>query len=86
MEFRKALTETRFLIVFNWLDWLNEHEIYKDTGKDIITPIRNADMDTLRKLMTSYIRGDRFNEGLFIAVMKNGTVEAILKRVKELQG
>ncbi|MBD8497307.1 DUF6508 domain-containing protein [Paenibacillus arenosi] len=86
MEFRKALTETRFLIVFNWIDWLNEHEIYKDTSRDVVIPIRNADMETLRKLMTSYIRGDRFNEGLFIDVIKKGVVAAILERVKELQG
>lgn len=34
--------------------------------------------------MTCYVRGDRFNEGLFAAVIQNGIVAKILQRLDEL--
>ncbi|WP_028595285.1 DUF6508 domain-containing protein [Paenibacillus assamensis] len=86
MEFREVLTDTGFLMVFDWMEWLNRHEVYRDINIDISDHIKQADMETLRKLMTSYIRGDRFNEGLFITVIKKGIVAAILERVKGLHG
>lgn len=84
IAFRKALDESGFLIVFDWRAWLSEHEIYKDIEQNIEEQIKNADIDTLRKLMTCYIRGDRFNEGLFAAVIQNGNVAQILHRLSEL--
>lgn len=43
-----------------------------------------VDLDTLRKLMTSYIRGDRFTDGLFEEVIISGHVTKILTRLREL--
>ena len=83
-RFREALNETGFLLVFDWTSWLHEHEVYKDIDHNIQDQIRNADIKTLRKLMTSYIRGDRFNEGLFISAIANGHITNILLRLKEL--
>lgn len=84
IAFRKALDECGFLIVFDWKAWISEHEIYKDIEQNIEEQIKKADVDTLRKLMTCYIRGDRFNEGLFAAVVQNGNVAKILHRLSEL--
>ncbi|NWL88434.1 MULTISPECIES: DUF6508 domain-containing protein [unclassified Paenibacillus] len=84
LRFREALNETGFLLVFDWKTWLHEHEVYKDISHDIQDQIRNADIEILRKLMTSYIRGDRFNEGLFISTIVNGHIANILLRLKEL--
>lgn len=83
-SFREALNETGFLLVFDWATWLHDNEVYKDINHDIQGQIRNADLETLRKLMTSYIRGDRFNEGLFISTIVNGHITNILLRLKEL--
>ncbi len=84
LEFYEELCNTGFLIVFDWKSWLDQNEIYKNIVNDIEEHIMKADLDTLRKLMTSYIRGDRFTEGLFEGVILNGHVTKILTRLKEL--
>lgn len=35
--------------------------------------------------MTSYVRGDRFNEGLFLNVVLSGKIGAILRRLEEIK-
>ncbi|WP_334076646.1 DUF6508 domain-containing protein [Paenibacillus sanfengchensis] len=84
-RFREELDRTGFLIVFNWHEWLAEHKVFTDLAKPIEEPVRSADLDTLRKLMTSYIRGDRYNEGLFIQAILNGHITCILLRLKALK-
>lgn len=82
--FREELYNTAFLIVFDWKSWLNQNEMYKNIANDIEEHVMNADLETLQKLMTSYIRGDRFTEGLFEGVIINGHVTKILTRLREL--
>ncbi|MGG3279945.1 DUF6508 domain-containing protein [Paenibacillus solani] len=84
-NFCTTLDDIGFLLVFNWHEWLAQHEAYKDLDHPIASSIMNADLDTLRKLMTSYIRGDRFNEGLFIEVCRKGHIASILLRLRELR-
>lgn len=83
-EFYTELCNSGFIIVFNWKSWLDQNEIYKNIENDIEEHLMKADLDTLRKLMTSYIRGDRFIEGLFNGVILNGHITKILTRLKEL--
>ncbi|MEK5057296.1 hypothetical protein BK126_16765 [Paenibacillus sp. FSL H7-0326] len=84
LRFRKELDRTGFLMVFDWTAWISEHEIYRNVEHDIQDHIMKLDMEALRKLMTSYIRGDRFNEGLFIHAIIKGHITHILRRIKEL--
>lgn len=84
MEFYEELYNTGFLLVFDWKSWLDQNEIYKNIANNIEEHVTKADLDTLRKLTTSYIRGDRFTEGLFERVIINGHVTKILTRLKEL--
>lgn len=83
-EFYTELYDTGFVLVFDWKSWLNQNEVYKNIETDLEKNLMSADLDTLRKLMTSYIRGDRFTEGLFEGVIINGHVTKILTRLKEL--
>ncbi|GGF92616.1 DUF6508 domain-containing protein [Paenibacillus aceti] len=83
-KFRRDLDDTGFLVVFDWTSWINDNEVFRDIDNNIQEHIRNADLDTLRQLMTSYIRGDRFNEGLFIHVIQKGHISNILLRLQEL--
>lgn len=83
-QFRKELYDTEFLLVFDWVQWISENDEFKNVNNIVQDKIRNADLETLRKLMTSYIRGDRFNEGLFIDVILKGHVTDILLRLQEL--
>ncbi|GAK39223.1 hypothetical protein TCA2_1711 [Paenibacillus sp. TCA20] len=84
LRFRKELDRTGFLMVFDWTAWISEHEIYRNVEHDVQDHIMKLDMEALRKLMTSYIRGDRFNEGLFIQAIIKGHITHILCRTKEL--
>lgn len=84
LAFRRALDETGFPIVFDWSQWIRDHEMYQNINMDIEEQIMHADLETLRKLMTSYIRGDRFNEGLFLAAATGGKIKQMLLRLQEL--
>lgn len=84
-KFRKELSDTKFLLVFDWIQWIIENDEFRDINNNLQDTIMNADLDTLRKLMTSYIRGDRFSEGLFIDAILKGHVTNILLRLQELQ-
>ncbi len=83
-KFRNDLNETGFLLVFDWGQWITDHSEFKDINNNLEEPIMKADLVTLRKLMTSYIRGDRFNEGLFMNVIQKGHVRSILLRLQKL--
>ena len=83
-EFHEELCNTGFLMIFDWKNWLKQNEMYKNIANDIEEPLLKADLDTLRKLLTSYIRGDRFNEGLFEQAIINGHVTKILTRLEVL--
>lgn len=83
-EFYNVLCNTGFIIVFDWKNWLNQNEIFKNIANDIEEHLKKADITTLRKLMTSYIRGDRYNDGLFNEVILHGHITKILTRLSEL--
>lgn len=83
-EFYNELCNTGFIIAFDWKSWLNQNEKYMNIENDIKEHVMKADIVTLRKLMTSYIRGDRYNEGLFNEVILKGHITKILTRLSEL--
>jgi len=85
VELTKTLSDTGFLMVFNWHEWLDRNEGFKDLNKDIQEEIKYADLETLRKLMTSYVRGDRFNEGLLERMVTDGKLHCILQRLREIK-
>ncbi|ALS24945.1 DUF6508 domain-containing protein [Paenibacillus naphthalenovorans] len=84
-ELLQTLFETGFLMVFNWHEWLDRNEAFKDLNKDIHEEINFADLETLSKLMTSYVRGDRFNEGLLEHIVADGKLQCILERLREIK-
>jgi len=84
-ELLQTLFETGFLMVFDWHEWLDRNEVFKDLDKDVHEEIKTADLETLRKLMTSYVRGDRFNEGLLERIVADGKFHCILQRLQEIR-
>ena len=85
VELTKTLSDTGFLMVFNWHEWLNRNEVFKDLNHNLQEEIKSADLDTLRKLMTCYVRGDRFNEGLLERMVTDGKLHCILSRLQEIR-
>ena len=65
---------------FDWPAWADR------CGPDVTSAgfITEADIDTLRKLLTVHIRKDRFCEGHLLASSRDGTILRILERMKEL--
>jgi hypothetical protein len=83
MEFLEALYGHGWIMQdFDWGAWQDE------AGKYWSAPelIREADLETLRKLLTLHVRKDRFCEGHLLAAFQNGQITAILRRMKELAG
>ena len=79
-QFIKLLYKTDFIVKFNWSKWDEGKKIIND--KDLIS---QANLLTLRMLMTVIIRMDRFFEGSLLDRIKNGTILNILYRLKVLK-
>ena len=45
----------------------------------------DADLLTLRRLLTTHVRADRFTEGHLAAELENGHICAILEQLEELR-
>lgn len=66
---------------FDWQAWTAEYKKYENRPDFI----ENADIGTLRKLVTVIVRGERFNAGVLQQAIDNGMLNVILKRLKVLQ-
>ena len=80
MEFYRELHEQGFVTNFNWLDSTlesNDLSHYYELLED-------ADIMTLRKLITIIVRHDKHNEGFFADVIDSGLLLAMLNRLKVL--
>lgn len=78
-QFISTIIDTKFCVTFNWFDWQAGKEIFMKKER-----IDNADLLTLRMLLTAIWRNDRFCEGAFAICAENGDILRILKRLKVL--
>ena len=78
-QFVDALS--RLMIVFDWPAWKEEATgLMKDPKA-----LADVDLLTLRKLITTHLRAERFNEGHLASQFKNGHLLAVLQRLEELR-
>jgi hypothetical protein len=75
-EFIKALYENNFIQAMDWSEF-NTLENVKN--------IEKADIDTLIKILTAYIRADRFSSGSVANLIKEGYLLRILYRLREIK-
>jgi len=80
-EFIKILYSEEFVTSFNWSAW------QKEAAKFIEQPklLESAELNTLQKLLTTHVRKERFCSGHFAAMIDNGHILAILKRLKQIR-
>ena len=78
-EFFKAIVDTNFYVVFNWMYWQAGREIFMQPER-----IDRADLLTARMLLTALWRNDRFCDGVLKIAIEDGTILRILKRVRFL--
>lgn len=83
LKFIDMIYGTGFIFNGDYLDWRTK-DFY--SVEDIKQVIKNSNnIDTLRKILTYYIRGDRFCEGMIAGSIENKIFLDILLRVKELE-
>lgn len=88
-EFLAQLDVTGFNLVFDYQQWINEmqSDINARSVGDFLTDVhylQNADLDTLRKLITTHIRTDRFVRGHLTSLFNSGYMTLFLSRLSEL--
>lgn len=80
-DFVRTLYEQGIIYVFDWTSWKEEAERYQADPRTL----EDANLLTLRKLLTTYVRADRFNEGYLGSVLKSGHVADILHRLRQIR-
>jgi hypothetical protein len=80
-ELMKALNENHFVQSFDWGKWQSTAmKIYKEPSR-----LSKATLRTCIKLITLHVRTDRFVGGHFGAMVSEGHIVAILRRLAELR-
>ena len=76
-DFQKVLAKLGLIINFDWSGW--------DEGRIIAKKMNfeNLDTVTLLKLLTAFVRNNRFCDGALAARFEDRTIEKILKEVKK---
>ncbi|REK17990.1 MAG: hypothetical protein DWQ37_05570 [Planctomycetota bacterium] len=80
-RFVQALYDNGWIEPFDWTEWT-------DTAKQLIdSPNRlaSADATTIRRLLTTHVRQDRFCEGHLAAMFESGHIVAALRRLRDIR-
>lgn len=79
--FIQALYDNSWVETFDWFKWQDTAAQYVDSP-DLLA---SADAETIRKLLTTHVRKDRFCEGHLASMFENGHIVALLRRLKEIR-
>jgi hypothetical protein len=79
-RFVGTLYSAGFVVPFDWGGWQDEAWRFVN-DPDLL---KDADLDTLRKLLTLHVRKDRFVEGHLSEMIDLGHIRAVLHRLKAL--
>ena len=80
-EFIDTLYETGFVFNFNWMDWQDEAKRLQDEP----AALAEADLLTLRKLLSAHVRADRFVDGHLAQIHADGHLLGIMRRLAQLR-
>ena len=80
-RFVAMLYEENFVVSFDWPSWKEMALGYMDHPETLA----EADLLTLRKLLTTHVRNDRFVEGHLAGMLENGHITAILRRLQTIR-
>ena len=81
MEFIQELSNQDIVYVFNWVEWQEEAQRYMTDPE----ALQQADLLTLRRLLVTHLRTDRFVEGHLASMMENAHITAILRRMSDIR-
>jgi hypothetical protein len=80
-EFVQTLYGQQVVFSFDWRNWQQEAERFVADPEALGT----ADLLTLRKLLTTHVRRDRFVEGHLASMLECGHITAILRRLGKIR-
>ena len=81
LDFIQALSAQEIIFSFDWPSWQEEAVQYvSDPGA-----VERADLLTLGKLLTTYVRKDRFVEGHLAHMLEDGHITAVLRQLKKIR-
>jgi hypothetical protein len=79
-RFMDACYKNGFIVKFNWEAWEAEARGYlQDPGR-----LKDADLPLLRRLVTWHVRQNRFEKDHLAAMIAQGHMTAILRRLNEV--
>lgn len=80
-DFIQTLYAQDIVIRFDWPSWKESAQRYMEDPQAVDT----SDLLTLRKLLTTHVRADRFVEGHLASVLESGHITAILRRLRRIR-
>lgn len=81
-EFQEIVYNIPVMISFDWTSWDEGREIIRDINFDF----DKIDIPTKCKLITAFVRSDRFCDGALIMAFESGQIPDILKSIKKQLG
>lgn len=81
IRFVEEVYENNLFVQFDWSSWQEEAEKYFESPEGL----SSANLDTIRKLLTTHVRKDRFCEGHLAAMFESGHIVAILRRLQDIR-
>lgn len=79
--FGQALYETGIVFPFDWSSWARGDGEALVAGRSIET----ANLDDVRRAITTHVRADRFTEGHLLQVVEDGRMAALIRRLGQLR-
>lgn len=76
-DFEKVMYDLGLVIDFNWANWNEGEKIASQSN------FENLESVTLLKLLTAFIRNNRFSDGALAGRFKDGTIANILKELQK---
>jgi hypothetical protein len=80
-QFEQALYGNGWITPFDWGAW---QETAREYVKNL-EKIESADAETIQKLFTTHVRKERFCEGHLAAMIENGHMVVLLRRLRVLR-
>ncbi len=81
-EFERTLYRAGFIVRFDWPHWESEaYRYYRDSAL-----LETVDCGTLRRLLTFHVRKNVVSEGHLAGMLRDGQIQAILRRLAVLAG
>lgn len=79
--FSKYLYDSGFIYYFSWGNWQHKAKKIYD-NPDLLD---SADLLTIRRLLITHVRKEKFCDGHFADMLNEGHIQAILRRLKNIR-